>query len=257
MLSDTDFAEFMDRVATDLFGAPDMRRVTGNEWRYGTNGSLKIDVKKGTWYDFENQQSGGVLALIKREKKLEGVDAIDYLRELGCPVAPREPPEVKRGKPHGKPEDVAFYDYRDEDGEVRYQAVRRQWRLPDGSFERDDTGKIRKTFRQRRSDGNGGWIEAKTKGPDGKDVGPMDRVAPLPYRLPDVIEAVSFGNTIIVVEGEKCAEHLWNWNFPATCNHGGAGKWRPELIPIPDLLESNGVLALDSSDTGLGTGFLI
>ena len=85
----------------------------------------------------------------------------------------------------------------------------------------------------------------------------MDRVAPLPYRLPDVIEAVSFGNTIIVVEGEKCAEHLWNWNFPATCNHGGAGKWRPELIPIPDLLESNGVLALDSSDTGLGTGFLI
>ena len=30
-----------------------------------------------------------------------------------------------------------------------------------------------------------------------------------------------------------------------------------ELIPIPDLLESNGVLALDSSDTGLGTGFLI
>ena len=29
------------------------------------------------------------------------------------------------------------------------------------------------------------------------------------------------------------------------------------LIPIPDLLESNGVLALDSSDTGLGTGFLI
>jgi hypothetical protein len=29
------------------------------------------------------------------------------------------------------------------------------------------------------------------------------------------------------------------------------------VIPIPDLLESNGVLALDSSDTGLGTGFLI
>jgi putative DNA primase/helicase len=23
---------------------------------------------------------------------------------------------------------------------------------------------------------------------------------------------------------------LWNWQFPATCNHGGAGKWKPELV---------------------------
>jgi hypothetical protein len=30
-----------------------------------------------------------------------------------------------------------------------------------------------------------------------------------------------------------------------------------KLIPIPDLLESNGVLAFDSSDNGLGTRFLM
>jgi len=29
------------------------------------------------------------------------------------------------------------------------------------------------------------------------------------------------------------------------------------LIPIPNLLESNGVLAFDSSDNGLGAGFLM
>jgi len=29
------------------------------------------------------------------------------------------------------------------------------------------------------------------------------------------------------VEGEKDAERLAALGLPATCNHGGAGKWRP------------------------------
>jgi hypothetical protein len=45
------------------------------------------------------------------------------------------------------------------------------------------------------------------------------------------------------------------WNNPAAAEH--AGGHQVDLIPMPDLLESNGMLAFDSSDNGLGTGFLM
>jgi putative DNA primase/helicase len=219
MRGEFDFAACMDRVAIDIFGAPEPRNQTGSKWRYGRNGSLLVDVEKGTWYDFEQQQGGGVLDLIRVKKGLEGADAIDYLRELGCVVPEREPKKAK-GKPQGKPTDVDFFDYRDEQGELRYQVVRRQWRLPDGSYDRDEHGKIRKTFRQRRPDGQGGWFDKS---------GCMAGVEPLPYRLPGILEAISFGHTILIGEGEKVANFLWTWQLPGTCNHGGAGKWKPEL----------------------------
>src|SRR5262249_44809521 len=47
----------------------------------------------------------------------------------------------------------------------------------------------------------------------------------VPYRLPDVIEAVSLGRPVFVVEGEQKADLLATWNLCATCNAEGAGKW--------------------------------
>jgi putative DNA primase/helicase len=220
MRGEFDFAACMQRVAIDIFGAPEPRLKTGDQWRYGTNGSLLVDVKKGTWYDFERQEGGGVLDLVRARKGLQGEDAIDYLRELGCAVPEREP-KKKKGLPQGTPVDTEFFDYTDEHGELRYQVVRRQWRLPDGSYDRDENGKIRKTFRQRRPDGQGGWLEKS---------GCMEGVEPLPYRLPGILEAISFGQEIVLGEGEKVANFLWAWQLPATCNHGGAGKWKPELV---------------------------
>jgi hypothetical protein len=54
-----------------------------------------------------------------------------------------------------------------------------------------------KAFRQRRPDGRGGWL-ANTDG-----------VRVVPYRLPDVLEAISRGQQILIVEGEKDADRLW------------------------------------------------
>ena len=48
------------------------------------------------------------------------------------------------------------------------------------------------------------------------------------YRLPQVIEAVAAGRRIWVVEGEEDVHALERLGEVATCNPGGAGKWRRE-----------------------------
>lgn len=92
----------------------------------------------------------------------------------------------------------AIYDYVDENGELVQQVLR----LPG------------KSFRQRRPDGAGDWVWK------------MEGVERVPYRLPEVLEAISAGRWVIVVEGEKDADALVAAGATATCNPGGAGKWQ-------------------------------
>ena len=101
----------------------------------------------------------------------------------------------------GKPSIAATYDYTDEHGSLLYQVVRY---LP-------------KNFRQRKPDGNGGWIWK---------LGDVRRVA---YRVPEVLEAIRVGRMVFIVEGEKDADRLHGLGLAATCNAGGAGKWTVEL----------------------------
>ena len=91
---------------------------------------------------------------------------------------------------------VAEYDYCDEFGALLFQVLRY---TPKG-------------FSQRRPDGRGGWIPS-VKG-----------VRHVLYRLPAVINAA----IVLVVEGEKDADTATDLGFVATCNAGGAGKWRAE-----------------------------
>jgi putative DNA primase/helicase len=55
----------------------------------------------------------------------------------------------------------------------------------------------------------------------------MVGVEPLPYRLPELIK--NRDSTVFVCEGEKDADNVVDLGLVATCNHGGAGKWRPEI----------------------------
>jgi hypothetical protein len=95
---------------------------------------------------------------------------------------------------------VATYSYRDAGGALCYQVVR---------FEPKD-------FRQRRPDG----------APD-RWLWNMTGIEPLPYRLPELLaDPVA---TVFVAEGEKDCDNLAEIGVLATCNHGGAGKWKPEI----------------------------
>ena len=99
---------------------------------------------------------------------------------------------------------VKTYDYTDVHGALLFQVVR---------FEPKD-------FRQRRPDGNGGWLWS---------LGDTQRVL---YRLPEVAEAVASDHPIFIAEGEKDVDALMGIGVTATCNPGGAGKWRDEYSQL-------------------------
>jgi hypothetical protein len=100
-----------------------------------------------------------------------------------------------------KPKFVKAYDYTDEHGVLLFQKMRLV----------DDEGK--KTFRQRKPDGSGGWVYS---------LGETPKVL---YNLPAVLEAKSKNIPIWLVEGEKDADTLIDMGIVATTMPGGAGKW--------------------------------
>jgi len=124
-------------------------------------------------------------------------------------VAPSNKPAVMRWvKEHGladsngtkpdggaqpaTPRIVGTYSYTDEACKPLFEVVR---------FEPKD-------FRQRKPDGTRN----------------LDGVRRVLYRLTEVLKA----DVLHIVEGEKDVDNLRSIGLTATCNSGGAGKWRPE-----------------------------
>lgn len=62
-----------------------------------------------------------------------------------------------------------------------------------------------------------------------KGAGSMRGVPRVPYRLPRVLEAMSTGVSVYIVEGEKDVHAIETAGATATCNPGGAGKFSREL----------------------------
>src|SRR5262249_3183782 len=123
-----------------------------------------------------------------------GCSAEEITAAVNMTLADLAPP-ASNGRPPGRRE-VAAYDYTDERGVLLYQVIR---------CEPND-------FRCRRPAGPGGWIWN------------LDGVRLVPYRLSELAEA----KRVFITEGEKDADTLAALGLAATCNHGGAGKWRPE-----------------------------
>lgn len=119
----------------------------------------------------------------------------------------------------GKAEILETYDYRNADGELAFQVVRMQ----------------PKDFRQRRPKPGGGW-EWKAKG------NPI-----IPYRLPELL-AADPSQTVFICEGEKDVDNLAKLGIIATCNPGGAGKWRK--AHAKHLQGRDVVILADNDDAG-------
>ena len=123
--------------------------------------------------------------------------------DLACKDFIRDKLGLNKWKPNGSVSQrkiVATYDYVDEYANQLFQVVR---------FEPKD-------FRQRRSDGNGGWLWS---------LGEARRV---PYRLPELIEAIATEKPVFIAEGEKAVDALVELGVPATCSPHGATKWNDE-----------------------------
>ena len=61
-----DFNSLMEPVATRLLGEPNQRlsKPLTKDIRYGTRGSLSIDLGNGRFFDRETNSGGGVIDLV-------------------------------------------------------------------------------------------------------------------------------------------------------------------------------------------------
>jgi hypothetical protein len=234
----------MGQTARVLLGEPNAHLSKATELRFGTHGSMSLDLEKGTFYDHENMVGGGVLDLVTREIGGSHVDAVEWLKQQGILVeAPKlngKGRDERAGDDLAKAEQitVAEFLYADEIGNVVFAVERREFRNPDGTFVLSKDGKHEKTFRQKRPNPEDAdqWIYDKKGCPV------------LPYRLSELTEAIATGHTIYVVEGEAKADLLWSWGVPATCCAGGSGKWKAQHSVF--LTDADVVLLPDADDAG-------
>jgi hypothetical protein len=150
--------------------------------------------------------------------------------KAACTMLTGEPPPKPNGKARAEPKKIVAerFDYPDADGKLLLQVERVEFLKADGTFVITKDGKSKKTFRQRQPDPErpGEWIW---------NVG---GVAPIPYRLPELIEAVGNKQTILIVEGEAKVNLLRSWNVPATCclwARGSGGQSTPHSCKMPTL----------------------
>lgn len=129
-------------------------------------------------------------------------DAI--LTALGFTPADLVPEHDERGEWTPRGTAAAVYDYTDGDGSLLFQVLR--------TFD--------KSFSQRRPDRtrDSGWTWN------------LEGVRRVLFRLPKLPGAIADGRRVFIVEGEKDVLALEAVGEVATCNPGGAGKWRPEYV---------------------------
>jgi hypothetical protein len=182
---------------------------------------------------------GDVIALV------EHLDKVDF--KAACTTLTGEPPPQRNGGANGKGSRaaeakkvvVAEFEYQNADGIPVFVVERVEYQNANGGAVVEDGGKRKKTFRQKRPDPDrsGRWLWN------------VDGVPSLPYRLPELLEAIALDCTVLIVEGEAKADHLLqSWNIPATCCAGGAKKWRAEHAEY--LRGANVVILPDNDDVG-------
>jgi RecA-family ATPase len=207
-----DFARLMRPVALYLLGRPNERLSSRETFRYGTHGSLAVEIagdKAGTFFDHENCIGGGLLDLVRYKTGVVNGAGIEWLRDHNfLPKRDNSKPPQRR--------QIAVYDYVTPKGDLSFQVVRYE----------------PKEFLQRRPDGKGTWIWK------------LDGIELIPYRLPELLKASSHAR-IYVVEGEKDVEALRQHGLVATCNPGGAGKW---LASMAQYLRDRHVVIIPDRD---------
>ena len=75
-----EISQYSKEIAIALLGEENKRLSKGHELRYGNNGSLSVDLVKGTWFDHETEEGGGMVSLIKKH---HGEDVSQFLRSIG------------------------------------------------------------------------------------------------------------------------------------------------------------------------------
>ena len=74
------WVEITKGLALRFWGDPNSRLSNIREWRWGNRGSRRLDLKRGTWHDFEAGKYGGAIDLVMRETGSDRSGAVAWLR---------------------------------------------------------------------------------------------------------------------------------------------------------------------------------
>jgi 5S rRNA maturation endonuclease (ribonuclease M5) len=170
--------------------------TSGTQWlghapyREDKRPSFSVNIVNGLWHDHATKEGGNLQQLAKRMN----LPMLDFMKT--------------NTNNNGKKSKETVYPYKDENGNLLYEAVRID--KPDG-----------KIVFQRQPDGKGGY----KKNAQGKYR--VDKnIRLVIYKLPEIIERCRQGETkLCIVEGEKCADLMSSLGFTVTCNVRGAGSW--------------------------------
>lgn len=170
------------------------------------------------------EATGDVISFIQKKDNLKSVDEAVAFIEGKMGTDSTEPAErqtrtrTRRSAP--VLEEQARYKYLSEDGKPKYEIVR---------FWNPERGKKEcKPFKD-------GKYGLKSK----------DRVL---YNLNAIANTI--GETIYIVEGEKCADALTSLGCVATCNPFGCGEWKPEFDYGKHLENKSLVIMPDADEEG-------
>lgn len=272
-MASADLSSRMESVVDDLwsegFIAGKLFERSASARRYGNNGSLSIDLVKGTWHDHSGEvvapdgtPGGGVYDLVCALLPGGQQAAVDWMIQKGH-MEPREkangaaaPQQGQNGEKFAGFMDhwpVAIFEYHDDRGKLAYEVLK----MPKG------TGGP--AYMQRRPHPSGkGWIWGLQEGEYGKIPSgdwfkkkpdkKYGKVESFPaatrwlYRRDEVLKAKAEGRVICLTEGEKDAETVRSWGFTATTNAGGAKFWSDSFYD--DLAGATVVLLPDNDDVG-------
>jgi len=248
-------------VLEEFMGAPNKALSSRTELRWGSHGSVSVDLTKNVWSDHEEQTGGGVLDLLKAFKGYEKPEALQWLQEQGL-IEKRERPAngAANGQhaPQGKfagfmdHHPIATYAYHDAKGALAYEVLKFAKDAPRRFMQRrpHPSGKgwiwgLQEGLYGRVKSGD--WFKAKSgKTYEAEEQFP-DAVRWL-YRRVDVLAAIENGDPVFLCEGEKDAETLHGWGFCGTTNAGGAKYWSDQFDE--DLTGADIVILPDNDDAG-------
>ena len=256
-----DFTGQIGQVALSLPNFPDRQKGSAasdsaSEWRFGTGGSLAINLREDTWFDHEEQIGGGVFDLVSafvgRDQAWEWLVKNGFQKERPKPngAANGSSPQ---GKFAGFMDDwpVATFSYFDDKGRLAYEVLKFAKSAP-------------RRYMQRRKHPKGGWIWGLQQGLYGKVKSgdwfkakadkkyeaeeTFDDAVRWLYHRDEVLKAKADGVTIYLCEGEKDVETLRAWGFVATTNAGGAKYWTEAFND--DLADAAVVILPDNDESG-------
>jgi len=203
-----DWEKIAPEIAVQILGEPSKK--DGSYYRWGSKGSLALNLEQGTFFDFENNQGYGLIEFIKNR----GLDPDDFLKEY----KPLE--KLPPNKPTRKYTDKDMFRFKEE-AEIftRYSDTFCVMRFPEGHV-------IKQKYAPFSKIGN----EWHMKRPDGLLPIYCDNNKPEDYVIINEGEKASLGCSSIY-DGDVCTWH-------GGVNNLDKQDWRPlqnrKVIIFPD-----------------------